>query len=152
MTKHSIQLRKLREIWYPIENNRIKTIPRNIPITPNVLLNFYTGDGSLSQRHISLYTLGFKEDDISFLKDKLNEAVNINAKYYFHSNNKAGEPQYRIQISRNEDKTKFLEYLENAHPTSLAVAKSTFPWKFDLNLKKGDFFDLTDNWNKNENL
>lgn len=61
--------------WYP---NRIKTVPKDLVITPNVMRHWYYGDGHLGsshgkRNHIVLYTNGFTDNDREILQIKLQE-------------------------------------------------------------------------------
>jgi DNA-binding XRE family transcriptional regulator len=76
------ELMKLREKWYTkISGKTIKTVPRDLELTPTTLLFWYLGDGSLERRRnddsrvprIVLATNGFSKEDVEFLQKKLKE-------------------------------------------------------------------------------
>ena len=51
-----------------------------------------------------------------------------------------GKLYYRIQISDQKNIQKFFHYINKAHAPSLEKAHELFPWKFDGELRKKDFF------------
>lgn len=64
-SKASISFTEYRNNWYP---NGIKIVPKNIKITPIVLLHWYIGDGFISDTQgITLSTDSFDIDSIDFL-------------------------------------------------------------------------------------
>jgi len=80
------QLLELRDKWYKqINEKSMKTIPKNLKLTPIILLHWYLGDGCLIRRRsdsnrvpfIVLATNTFSKGDISFLIQKLKE-LNLN--------------------------------------------------------------------------
>lgn len=85
MNKHNTLL-KLREKWYNVTMGKtIKTVPRDLKLTPTVLLFWYLGDGSLPRRNndenrippVVLATNCFTEKDVDLLIEKLKE-LNLN--------------------------------------------------------------------------
>jgi DNA-binding transcriptional regulator YiaG len=75
-------LLKLREKWYILHNGKsAKIVPRDINLTPMVLLHWYLGDGCLVRRrgdqnrvpYIVLATNTFSKEDVDFLIRKLKE-------------------------------------------------------------------------------
>jgi len=79
----------LREKWYieRLNKHAQKIIPRDLELTPTVLLHWYLGDGSLIRRKndknivpfIVLATNTFSKEDINFLIQKLKE---LDLKFY----------------------------------------------------------------------
>lgn len=61
-----------------------KVVPKDILLTPDCVLNWYLGDGSLPKKtnrnnyRITISTQGFSKDDILFLSDLLYEVLDIN--------------------------------------------------------------------------
>jgi DNA-binding transcriptional regulator YiaG len=81
------ELMKLRDKWYRERKGKPaqKIIPRDLKLTPTVILHWYLGDGSLIRRknnsvnvpYIVLATNAFSKEDIDFLIQKLKE-LNLN--------------------------------------------------------------------------
>lgn len=78
--------------WYPEHNQFVKLVPRDIEITPLVLLNWFMDDGSSSYRKrlyrgvkqvrknqvkITFCTECFTLDDQIFLRDEINRKYNL---------------------------------------------------------------------------
>jgi hypothetical protein len=64
-SKASVTFTKYREDWYP---NGVKIVPKNIKITPTVLLHWYLGDGYISDEcGITLCTDSFDKESLTFL-------------------------------------------------------------------------------------
>jgi hypothetical protein len=95
-TRSTIELGNLHKKWY-IENksfnfaqsrtfsNRryIKIIPKDISITPCVLLHWYIGDGSNKKNGGSiLCTNGFTYNEVEFLRFRLKEDLEISTSHY----------------------------------------------------------------------
>ena len=126
----SVQLFDIYSLWYP--NNK-KRVPRNLILTPNILLHWYIGDGSLSTGSLYISSQSFTEEDNNFLVDLLKKYVGIECKV------RSTKDGFVIAVSlKKENLNKFFDYLEKADSTSLKIAKETFPWKFDryLSFKK----------------
>jgi len=70
---------KLRLEWYKNQGKPVKIVPKNLELSPTVLLYWYLGDGSLIRRkndscrvpYIVLATNAFSKEDIEFLIQKL---------------------------------------------------------------------------------
>lgn len=74
---------ELRKKWYP---NGIKIIPKDLQLNPTICFHWYIGDGTLVNRYtkynpcIFLHTDGFKEENVDFLIDLLNNLKFISTK------------------------------------------------------------------------
>ncbi len=74
-TKHYEELLYFRKYLYEERN---KIIPRDLEFTPNILLHWYIGDGSLSRsgktkKYSRICTQGFSIDDVEFAVTKFNK-------------------------------------------------------------------------------
>jgi hypothetical protein len=56
--------------------------------------------------------------------------------------NKKGESLYYLRITGKERVKYFFDFLKNADPIALDLAKSLLPWKFNKNTKFGDYKHL----------
>lgn len=127
----SINLFDLYTRWYP--NNK-KIIPPNLKITPNVLLHWYIGDGSLGTNNFYLSTQSFTKLEVEKLVELLKRDANIIGWV------RETRDGFNLALSLKKDNVeRFFNYLDKANPDALKIAKETFPWKFDKNLKYGDF-------------
>ena len=102
------ELLPIRNLWYP---NRKKIIPRDLKLTPIILLHEMIGDGSLKhpkkgKPYIILATCGFPIKDVKWLVEKLNKLGFISTRQ--PSNN-------TIYISTYSTKD-FLKYIGNKSP------------------------------------
>ncbi|MHA1968067.1 MAG: hypothetical protein ACW964_09710 [Candidatus Hodarchaeales archaeon] len=129
-SRGTLQLREIYENWY---QNGEKNIPRNILMSPTLLLHWFIGDGSFSDSTIQISTHCFSITDVKFMIDLLNRSLNICSRYRIED-----QTFPVLKIYRNVDVKFFLEYLESARPSSLSLAKEVFPWKFDGSLRKRD--------------
>jgi len=66
----------MRNRFYP---NGKKIIPSDLEITPNLLKNWFIGDGNGTKWHVNIATCGFKVDSCNLIVEKLKE-LNINSK------------------------------------------------------------------------
>jgi hypothetical protein len=65
-------INKNKELSYFNNRNNIKIIPKDIILTPKILLHWYIGDGSINKNGGSvLYTQGFTWTEVEFLRFKL---------------------------------------------------------------------------------
>jgi DNA-binding XRE family transcriptional regulator len=80
--RHYLELLFLRDKWYKKVNGKtVKTVPRDLKLTPTTLLFWYLGDGSLIRRKnddtrvppIVFATNSFLKADVEFLCEKLKE-------------------------------------------------------------------------------
>lgn len=60
----SVPLFDIYSLWYP--NNK-KIVPQNLVLTPNILLHWYLGDGSLSFGSFYISTQSFTKEENLFL-------------------------------------------------------------------------------------
>ncbi len=107
------QFLSLRQIWYKRENNKtIKTVPRDIELTPKILLFWYLGDGCLVRRKndlnrvptIVLATNCFSKVDIEFLIMKLKQ-LNLNFYPIKYKSGYTGKESGQCLYSKTEDGT-----------------------------------------------
>ena len=132
---NSIQLGKLYDVWYP---EGVKIIPKNFIVTPTILLHFFIGDGYVTKAKlrsgeskiiaIKLCTDCFIIEDIMYLAGLINTVLHINT--ILEKKKKPTSIHYRITIQGYENVKKFYQYIEQANPTSVSLAKKVFPWKF----------------------
>jgi len=104
-TVNVMELGDIHKLWY-VENkeydknlpnsfsNRkfIKTVPKNLTLTPTSLLHWYIGDGSVGKGGgCVLYTQGFTYNEVEFLRLRLKEDLNIVTSNY--NGNTIGVPR-----------------------------------------------------------
>lgn len=90
-------LKTEHERWYV---NSVKTVPKDLIITPLTLLIWYLDDGCLNlNKGLSLYTYGFSIEDSQFLKEQLETNFNLNCS--FHYANYADEKRVCIYIKKS---------------------------------------------------
>jgi hypothetical protein len=88
-TKSGEIFKLIRQAWY--DNNGKKIIPKNLKITPLVLLIWFLDDGCIITKSennliIKFATDGFSYDDVYFLKTHLNDSYQINLNIYKNGN------------------------------------------------------------------
>jgi hypothetical protein len=104
--QHFLQTRRyktfelFRERWYP---EGIKIIPKEIIITPDLLLQEYLCDGNF-YREIRLCTEGFDKGSVFFLKNLMEKELNIKL------NIRKANGKYELIIKKSDSK-KFLNYI-----------------------------------------
>ena len=81
-------LKALRENWYP---NGIKIVPKDLELTPLVLLVWFCDDGSFILRkkscEIKLSTHGFSKEDVVFLSELLSQKFKSHFRVQMDNNN-----------------------------------------------------------------
>lgn len=129
-------------IFKPVGNNgrmdRIKTIPRDLKLTPLTLAYWYFGDGTLAYKNtcgrICFYTNGFSEEDVQFLIKRLKNDTNLlNVNYYFP---KINQP---IIVLSSEDTFNFINMI-----SEYKNLYKCFEYKFDLS-------NATKSWKASKN-
>lgn len=139
-TESVIQLGALRGDWYKGH----KIVPRNIEITPDTLLHLHMGDGCTDKDMIVISTHSFNVDDVKFLVIRLREDAGVHAMPK-RTNRPSiawqGEMQHGIGIYRTADMQRYLEFIGQASPRSVKIAKRVYPWKFDRTLRKRDIVE-----------
>ena len=134
-TSASVQLFKIWQLWYIQKGTtNIKVLPRNLPeITPNILLHWYIGDGTLSGSDFSLSTHNFTYLENLKLRDYLS-TVGITSSVKQKNNN------YFLRLSNSQSNVEtFFNYISKAKLYN--NAKDLFPYKFDKKIKKGDWIN-----------
>jgi hypothetical protein len=99
-----------RNRWYP---NERKIVPRDLRLTPTVLLHWFCGDGrgGDSKGTLGFCTDGFSVDDVEFLVDRLQTDLDIATTLVF---NPRGHPQ--ILVGRRGEAVKIQELLLRTLP------------------------------------
>lgn len=118
-SRASVTFTKYRKDWYP--NNK-KIVPKNIKLTPVVILHWYLGDGNIDSDGITLCTDSFDEDSMFFLLQELSN-LNFNPLY--------SEKRNRIIIP-NRRIIEFLNYIG-------ACPVKSFNYKWNTPIKKSYF-------------
>ena len=128
-TPNTVQLYEIRQKWYNKQGTKI--IPSDLILTPDKVLHWYIGDGSLKKRKnkdeslslssIELCTQGFNEEEAERLSNLIKKDLGITAKAY---------KDRSIVITHQANITGFLRYIDRALPVSVQLAKLYFPWKF----------------------
>lgn len=109
------------------------------------MLHWHIGDGSAGKYLVALYTNNFTVEDVKFLTQLISKTIGINSQVYMKKDTDNPEKEYPIiGITHQKNISKFFDYLDFAHPTSLKIAKKEFPWKFDTNLRKKDIVDISE--------
>ena len=135
-SKTSIQLTKLHEKWYSAETGE-KIIPKDLKLTPNIVLHWFIGDGSRGHHEIILHTESFSKDDVEILKEKLEQALDVQFHLKEHKYKDYTTRDYwMLSISSTENINKFYSYINQADKQALIRAKRNFPWKFSSILLK----------------
>lgn len=104
--QHFLQTRRyktfesFRNRWYPKDN---KVIPRDLRISPDLLLQFYLGDGNF-YREIKLCTDSFNKKDNLFLKNLIEKELNIQIRLIGINN------KFELAIRKSYTQ-KFLDYI-----------------------------------------
>ena len=113
-------------------------------LTPTNVLHFFIGDSYITKARlqdksvkiiaIKLCTDCFIIEDILYLAGLIQEALHVNTS--LEKKKKPNALRYRITLQGYENVKKFYQYIEQANPASVALAKRTFPWKYKPILKK----------------
>ncbi|MHA2231490.1 MAG: hypothetical protein ACXAB4_03260 [Candidatus Hodarchaeales archaeon] len=137
-TQGTIQLYREYQRWYPKGK---KLIPRELELSPEIVLHWYVGDGSASKYHLDFNTQSFKKLGSEFLAKLLKKEIGINGHInsYVASDNK--KTYHKILLYSHKESKKFFEYIEGASSDALTLAKQLLPWKFDRYLRKKDVYD-----------
>ena len=92
--------------WYPAD---VKAVPRDLFLTPTVLLHWFCGDGTYDGAgHLTFCTQCFTKDDVDFLVHCLQRDLCI-----FSCRQKTQrEGQYTIALQRHEEAMKLKAFLE----------------------------------------
>jgi hypothetical protein len=110
-----VEFRNLRDNWYQeINRKTIKTVPKDLEITPTILLYWYLGDGSLIRRkndscrvpYIVLATNAFSKEDIEFLIQKLKK-LDLNFYPVKYKSGFTGKESGYCLYSKTQDGTPF---------------------------------------------
>ena len=129
-TNATVQVFDMYAKWYP--NNK-KTVPFDLEMNPDILLYWYIGDGTISYSAFYIATQSFSKKEVDFLCDLLFRTFGLICHTSKHRDG------FILSISLKKDNLKrFFDYLDQADPDALVIAKRVYPWKFDKNLKKGD--------------
>lgn len=78
-THCSIEFTELEKVWY---KNRKKIVP-DIEISPNLVLHWYMGDGTLPKGKFAVFCSDcFERKEVEMLISKLNKEIGIKSSYY----------------------------------------------------------------------
>ena len=110
----TIQMYYLYKRWYV---DKKKHVPSNLS-TPLVLLLWFTGDGGTGKYCIQLHTQSFNYSENNALSNLLKEKIGIRAKIYDDITPK-GSKCYYLNITHQNNISKFFEYLELTRPKSI---------------------------------
>lgn len=124
-TREYVQIAEYYRQWY---QNGVKTIPRDLVLTPLMLLHWYIGDGSYTNS-IMLSTNGFTVQDVKFLIKLLKRDLGIESRLYETPTGPT------IKIYKRDQIKKFFETLGQAGERT-QFCKTFFPWKFNTKTKK----------------
>ncbi len=132
----SVQLYSVYRHWYP---NGEKKLPRNLKLTPDILLHWFVGDGSNVDGYITIATQCFSARENEFLANLIEHHVGVDCNVYSYT--QKGRKYNKLKINKS-DAPKFYEYIVMAQPETVAIAKDVFPWKFNAKLRKKDHIKL----------
>lgn len=111
----SLQFEQLESRWYV---DRKKIVPSDLEISPNLVLHWFLGDGSLPKKEYAIFcTDCFSLEEINFLSEKLNSSIGIKSSII--------QKEKRIFIP----KTSVPQLLEYIGPAPF----SSIQYKWDLN-------------------
>jgi hypothetical protein len=114
--------------WYPENNNFIKLVPRDIILTPTVLLHWFLDDGSaywrrkesvIKQVVITMCSESFSKEDQEWLCNKMREKFNLKCRVKPYSDGTG----WRIEFPQSQAKL-FYEIIGPSPVASLA-----YKWK-----------------------
>ena len=118
-----IDVLEVKEIEKPEESRPKKIVPKDIKISPTMLLWWYLGDGYLNKtkarpnyRRVMLCTQGFSSEDVYFLINKLKAIL---------GNNIYRDKKRNIMISQ-ETLCEFIDFIESDCPVD------SYKYKFDF--------------------
>jgi hypothetical protein len=102
-------LKELREKWYQPD----KIIPKDLKLTPTMLLHWYIGDGTLVNNPYGhstrLYTYGFTYDDCYYLKKRLLFDLDLESSVLKRS---GSETQYYIAIQTGQNHSNIFHFFD----------------------------------------
>ena len=133
----SIQLKFLHDKWYTLEGRKI--IPRDLKITPRILLHWYIGDGTLRNTQISLATYSFTREEVELLAEKIemDTKIKFNVKKVLYVVHNEYREYWRLATSSKKEEKRFFDYISIIDDKkTLIIAKKLFPWKFNHNVRK----------------
>lgn len=131
-TSSSVNLFDTWKNWYFLKNNKTtKRIPILSPLTPNILLHWYIGDGYFSRGDMSICTHAFSNDEQKSLVIYLN-TVGIKSTIRHKRN-------YRyVGISlEKENKERFFDFISRSK--LYEEATKLFPYKFSNKITKSEW-------------
>ena len=127
--------------WYILETGK-KIVPKDLRLTPTILLHWFIGDGSVMRygvkgTGIALFTLNFSKEDVQFLAERLELDLKIPFKIRKVLKKSNTLITYWILVIYSKDNiNKFYSVINQADQDSLKYAKQNFPWKFANILSK----------------
>lgn len=105
----NVLLTERRQLWYP-EGKKI--IPRNLCLSPELVLRWYMDDGTYHSKGIYLCTNGYSFEDNQYLQNELSVVTGCVVNIHKHSKN-----SFRLfipkggKISPSNNYKKFLDYI-----------------------------------------
>ncbi|MHA2232742.1 MAG: hypothetical protein ACXAB4_09650, partial [Candidatus Hodarchaeales archaeon] len=94
-TQGTVQLYNQYRLWYPSSK---KQVPKNLNLTPEIVLHWYVGDGSLGKNQALLHTQCFKKSGNEYLVDLLMNDTGIMAKIGSFIDPRTKKPCYQVHI------------------------------------------------------
>lgn len=121
---------ELHSKWYI---NRIKTIPKDLDLTPIILATWFADDGCITMRKrkydIKLATHGFTFEEVKFLQQKLKDQFNLELKIY---EDKSGKKKcWTLRVTNKATLKKFVDIIDPVFPEGME-RKSNI-WKENYN-------------------
>lgn len=104
------QLYKQQQRWYSTKDGE-KVIPRDLALTPNFLINWVYGDGTLVGTQLKFCTDSFAEFDVDWLIKELNSKFDIKFRKTFMGKTKSGKDKWRPSICKRDGLIEFYNIL-----------------------------------------
>lgn len=121
----------LNDYFYRWYKNKIKVVPKDLVITPTLVLHWFCGDGSTSylsgrnRSRLVLCTHGFSHEEVIFLQRVMKNVCNLGI-YKSNKIKKNGEFGYYLASINTEEIRKFFNYIG---PCPKEVPSLEYKWK-----------------------
>lgn len=115
------KLTKLHEKWYI---NHIKTIPKDLELSPTILATWFADDGCLTIRKgkkakydAKLATHGFTFEEVKFLQQKILETFQIEFKIY--EDNSGKKKVWTLRLVNKKTLKQFVDVIDPVFPNGM---------------------------------
>lgn len=108
----------LHDKWYI---DGIKIVPNDLKLTQLICAIWFCDDGSIvdtgkTGKRISIYTDGFTEIEVRFLKNLLDQTIGTEFKLTHKNSTKDPIKGFYLYINKREDVVKFINYIKDVFP------------------------------------